>query len=160
MVFGLIATASAFYYYLNNPGNDVGVACTQEAKQCPDGSYVGRTGPNCEFAACPVTTNSDKIILRAKLNQTVERLGLSVTPLQVLEDSRCPVDVQCIWAGRVRLKAEILSGAGTSEMILETGTPVTSETKTILLKDVSPSPKAGKKISPENYEFVFEISKR
>lgn len=29
------------------------VFCTQEAKQCPDGSYVGRTGPNCEFAACP-----------------------------------------------------------------------------------------------------------
>ncbi|EKD32941.1 MAG: hypothetical protein ACD_76C00109G0004 [uncultured bacterium] len=29
------------------------VACTMEAKQCPDGSYVGRTGPNCEFAACP-----------------------------------------------------------------------------------------------------------
>jgi len=28
-------------------------ACTQEAKLCPDGSYVGRTGPNCEFAACP-----------------------------------------------------------------------------------------------------------
>ncbi|TSC71796.1 MAG: Uncharacterized protein G01um101470_496 [Parcubacteria group bacterium Gr01-1014_70] len=28
-------------------------ACTQEAKQCPDGSYVGRTGPNCEFALCP-----------------------------------------------------------------------------------------------------------
>lgn len=27
-------------------------ACTQEAKQCPDGSYVGRTGPNCEFEAC------------------------------------------------------------------------------------------------------------
>ncbi len=29
------------------------VACTMEAMQCPDGSYVGRTGPNCEFAACP-----------------------------------------------------------------------------------------------------------
>lgn len=28
-------------------------ACTEEAKQCPDGSYVGRTGPNCEFAPCP-----------------------------------------------------------------------------------------------------------
>ena len=27
--------------------------CTQEAKQCPDGSYVSRTGPNCEFAPCP-----------------------------------------------------------------------------------------------------------
>ena len=29
------------------------IACTQEAKLCPDGSSVGRTGPNCEFAPCP-----------------------------------------------------------------------------------------------------------
>ncbi len=29
------------------------VACTLEAKICPDGSAVGRTGPNCEFAPCP-----------------------------------------------------------------------------------------------------------
>jgi len=32
---------------------DKPVACTQEAMLCPDGSYVSRTGPNCEFAACP-----------------------------------------------------------------------------------------------------------
>lgn len=32
------------------------VACTQEAKQCPDGSYVARTGPTCEFSACPTST--------------------------------------------------------------------------------------------------------
>jgi hypothetical protein len=30
-----------------------GVVCTKEAKLCPDGSYVGRTGPSCEFARCP-----------------------------------------------------------------------------------------------------------
>ena len=28
-------------------------ACTQEAQVCPDGSSVGRIGPNCEFAPCP-----------------------------------------------------------------------------------------------------------
>jgi len=28
-------------------------ACTQEAKICPDGTAVGRTGLNCEFAPCP-----------------------------------------------------------------------------------------------------------
>lgn len=32
---------------------DVPVACTMEAMMCPDGSYVGRTGPNCAFAQCP-----------------------------------------------------------------------------------------------------------
>lgn len=26
--------------------------CTQEAKLCPDGTAVRRTGPNCEFAPC------------------------------------------------------------------------------------------------------------
>lgn len=29
------------------------VACTMDAKMCPDGSAVGREGPNCEFAPCP-----------------------------------------------------------------------------------------------------------
>lgn len=33
-------------------------ACTEEAKQCPDGSYVSRTGPNCEFAPCPSGGNT------------------------------------------------------------------------------------------------------
>jgi hypothetical protein len=31
-------------------------ACTMEAKVCPDGSSVGRVGPNCEFAPCPSGT--------------------------------------------------------------------------------------------------------
>ena len=32
---------------------NTGTACTMEAKICPDGSGVGRSGPNCEFAPCP-----------------------------------------------------------------------------------------------------------
>jgi hypothetical protein len=34
------------------------VACTEEAKICSDGSAVGRTGPNCEFAPCPEETGT------------------------------------------------------------------------------------------------------
>jgi hypothetical protein len=32
-------------------------ACTEEAKVCPDGSSVARTGPNCEFAECPAAAD-------------------------------------------------------------------------------------------------------
>ncbi|MFA5933700.1 MAG: hypothetical protein WC795_00540 [Candidatus Paceibacterota bacterium] len=39
------------------------VACTADAKQCSDGSYVGRTGPKCEFTACP-GENSAQVSLR------------------------------------------------------------------------------------------------
>ena len=32
--------------------SDTRNACTQEVKRCPDGSWVGRSGPACEFK-CP-----------------------------------------------------------------------------------------------------------
>lgn len=51
-----------FYFFYPTPqkydsgegGGNEPVACTMEAKLCPDGSYVGRAGPNCEFEACPI----------------------------------------------------------------------------------------------------------
>lgn len=30
-----------------------GTVCAMDAKLCPDGSYVGRQGPKCEFTPCP-----------------------------------------------------------------------------------------------------------
>lgn len=36
-----------------NPSEPV-IACTMDAKVCPDGSSVGRKGPSCQFEACPV----------------------------------------------------------------------------------------------------------
>ena len=35
------------------PPSEENVFCTADAKQCPDGSYVGRVAPNCEFTPCP-----------------------------------------------------------------------------------------------------------
>jgi DNA repair exonuclease SbcCD ATPase subunit len=34
------------------------IACTMDAKSCPDGSFVGRVGPKCEFAQCPSSINN------------------------------------------------------------------------------------------------------
>lgn len=39
-------------WMLNRDNTGGQTLCTQEARLCSDGSYVGRTGPNCEFAAC------------------------------------------------------------------------------------------------------------
>lgn len=41
------------YLYLNPQSGPDSVACTLEAKVCPDGSSVGRIAPDCEFAPCP-----------------------------------------------------------------------------------------------------------
>ena len=34
-------------------GDDSNTVCTMDAKACPDGSFVGRIPPSCEFALCP-----------------------------------------------------------------------------------------------------------
>ena len=49
----VIAVAALLYVVVTTKSKEEGRACTEEAKLCPDGSAVGRTGPNCEFAACP-----------------------------------------------------------------------------------------------------------
>jgi hypothetical protein len=37
------------------PGTTNTYTCPADAMQCPDGSYVGRTGPQCQFSPCPGT---------------------------------------------------------------------------------------------------------
>lgn len=44
-----------------------GNVCTMEAKICPDGTSVGRVGPNCEFAPCPDFPISEKGTVSGKL---------------------------------------------------------------------------------------------
>lgn len=46
----VVAVAAALFTLLPKPQK--GSMCTAEVRQCPDGTYVGRSGPNCEFAPC------------------------------------------------------------------------------------------------------------
>lgn len=57
----IFAGLAGAYYFGKLPIKHAGntpKACTQEAKICPDGSSVGRSGPNCEFSPCPTGTKS------------------------------------------------------------------------------------------------------
>jgi hypothetical protein len=51
----LIIGAFGVYAATRLPSQDTTgqIACTTEAMLCPDGTSVGRTGPNCAFAPCP-----------------------------------------------------------------------------------------------------------
>lgn len=79
---GLIATVVVLTVTSSNTTNSNTVACTEEAKLCPDGSYVGRTGPKCEFAACPtaLTNTNTTTINAANLNANSNNLNANVSP--------------------------------------------------------------------------------
>lgn len=69
-------------------------ACTQEAKTCPDGSAVGRTGPDCQFAECPTVTATTTSVTTS----TLDGGGGGITPYTsgvrgiVLLGPTCPVE--------------------------------------------------------------------
>ncbi len=129
--------------------------CTMDAKQCPDGSYVGRTGPKCEFAMCPkVITNTST---KAGINQRILNNGMYITPLKVTEDSRCPSDAACVWAGIIKLLVKLEVGGKTEEVTISLDSPIIFNGKQITLVDASPLKSLQGQIVEKDYVFTFRV---
>ena len=88
-----------------------------------------------------------------RLGQTATVDGPRVTPLSVLEDSRCPINARCVWAGRVRLSIRVTLGDGPHLMEIETIKPLQVADGTLELVDVQPGQEVGegKKLKPADY---------
>jgi hypothetical protein len=140
-----------------------GTVCTMEAMQCPDGSWVGRSGPECTFVCAQTastTQQADSVRIEAGLNQRATAGGVTITPRSVVEDSRCPEDVQCIQAGTVRVRAMLKSGLGLGVQEFTLNIPVTTEAETVTLVEVLPKKISTNGIQPSEYMFVFMVAKR
>lgn len=59
------------------------VACTMDARQCPDGSYVGRVAPFCEFAECPALGSTSQKAAPSEKVTTVTYTARGFSPSKV-----------------------------------------------------------------------------
>ena len=132
--------------------------CNHDGKICSDGSVVGRVGEKCEFPECP-SPDATSATIRTTIGQKMTGLNVTLTPLEVVDDSRCPVDAQCIWAGTVKVNTRVVSGLGTSEMVFELNQPITTEAEVITLTEVTPIRTAGEAIPTSLYRFAYTVSK-
>ena len=119
--------------------------------------YLGGVEPPSEEIPAPDETS---VRLELGIDESGSALDVTVMPLEVLQDSRCPVDVECIWAGTVQVRALLSSGLGEAEQIFELRTPITTEAEVVTLVEVFPAPYAGRAILPSDYRFMFEVAKR
>ncbi len=203
--------------------------CTQEALHCPDGSYVGRSGPQCAFAPCPnqvsfmgtLQQGSDgfsliiaspenggevsyrmPLILKVSnvvgqlvgqkvrvygtftegVTLAVDRLeelnedagdptlgeigvgktlfinGVRVTLDTIIQDSRCPLDVQCIQAGWVTARVTLQSNTDKEirDMRSDAGA-VPFDSYQISIENVAPSPVSSAVPDLANYLVTFRV---
>jgi hypothetical protein len=146
------------------PDDDV-VMCTMDAMMCPDGTYVGRSGPNCEFV-CPSSSaagGSTSLYeeFTVGLDQSKVIGPLTITPVRIENDSRCPSDVVCIQAGTVEVSTKLFQqGVIDSARVLRIGEPTIVGDLEITLKDVQPYPMSSQKPSWQEYKFVMDVRGR
>ncbi|MBK9215193.1 MAG: hypothetical protein IPM59_06280 [Chloracidobacterium sp.] len=57
----------------------------------------------------------ETVTLKTGQQKTAKMSGLKIKFLGVTEDSRCPTDVQCIWAGNAVMKFRITGENGTKD---------------------------------------------
>ena len=98
-------------------------------------------------------------IARAGLNERVYVGGPWVTPLAVLEDSRCPMNARCIWAGTTRLSVRIELGSRSETREIASDAPIQVADGQLALVEVQPDLMAGEQPDPQKpYRFGFTFA--
>jgi hypothetical protein len=234
---GLVLIAAAWGVYLfttaSKTRSDPMVACTADALLCPDGSGVGRSGPDCTFAPCPdqgsftgeLVQQGEQFVLsipslqnvgtgvtyalpllltdahdaRSLLGRIVTVTGtftagttLSVATLvpaagqpseagvaqgtlavggsrligavrvtleEIVADSRCAVDVQCIQAGAARMRVTLTSDTDQQTITMSSDEgPHPFDSYTVSISDVSPAPVSTLPLTVSDYRVTFTVA--
>ena len=116
--------------------------------------------PALALAACAATTPPLQTTgtPTAGLGQTANVDSLLVTPIAIVEDSRCPADVQCIWAGRLVVKTEVRGGSWTKTLDLTLGVGSHIADGEITLENAAPEKNSKTPVKPSEYRFTYSFS--
>lgn len=94
------------------------------------------------------------------MNQSIFFDDYEIIFSEVLEDSRCPIDVTCIWEGCASIKLDVKNEKKIQEIILATGERTTAyfDSYEISMVNILPYPISTKTVSTEEYSAIISIS--
>lgn len=103
--------------------------------------------------------------LKVRVNQqkTHARSKLKIQFVALVEDSRCPVGAQCVWAGNAKIRVKITDARGRSETV-EMNTNMGARGASfggyaVNLVDVAPRPAENVRLNRNAYTATFEINR-
>lgn len=93
--------------------------------------------------------------------------GITVRFNKTVEDSRCPIDAECIWAGRVVVEVTFTQGGNSETKSLALGdysgsgysNTVTFGNFSVELLNVLPAPKTSHQIAQDEYQLELVVRK-
>ena len=101
-----------------------------------------------------IQVNREKRLAKSRMN---------IRFVELVEDSRCPTDTNCVWAGNAKIKVRV-SKNGRSEVIaLDTNGPkqyaTTQDGYSVKLVGLTPTPRSNVRINRNGYIATLEIIK-
>lgn len=110
-----------------------------------------------------VTVNAqanETVTLGVNKSRKILDRKVTVKVLAVVEDSRCPQDVQCVQAGNAKVRVSIGKGNSTSKILdlsLNGDNTAKFEDWTIKLDSLTPTPKSAAPIARKEYAATFTV---
>ncbi len=121
----------------------------------------------CIFQSSDVRSELGKeFSLKVNQSASIDSEGLTIKLLEIPNDSRCPSEVLCVWAGEVMAKLELKKG--TNEALLQPVLGASADNRSeaefdgylIKLVSVDPYPKKAGSIPQSDYSVTLLVSKK
>ena len=96
------------------------------------------------------------VTVTAAFGQAVRVNQLVLRPVAIVQDSRCPANVNCVWAGELVVE---FATTGGDRLRLEMGKPLAIAGGRLTLLSASPQPVAGKPIPPQSNRFQLRFER-
>ena len=118
------------------------------------------------LSACAVVPNAGPIVdspheiaqqgSLVPLLQPVQVGSVVATPMRVTEDSRCPMNARCVWAGKLTVSTRIAATHWAQTAPLTLGEPYEGMGRPYVLVSATPGQTTDREIPAGEYRFTFE----
>lgn len=110
------------------------------------------------LAGCATTQQVASDDGSAGMGEPTRAGPLIIRPLKVVEDSRCPINARCVWAGRLIVRASISHHRNRETHELTLGEPIAVAGGRLVLDGAEPGRMVGQEQTPRAYRLHFTFS--
>ncbi|MBU6323085.1 MAG: hypothetical protein KGI41_00855 [Patescibacteria group bacterium] len=108
-------------------------------------------------AVAAIPASGSPALIETSIGEGATALGLSLTPLALVSDTRCPLGGTCIAPGFVRVETRVGADANGAAYVFTSWTPETIAGRIVTLTGVAPVRETGKEIPADAYRFTFRV---
>jgi hypothetical protein len=105
---------------------------------------------------------NQEVQLAPKEQATFGSRGLTVEFVRVVEDSRCPSDTTCVWAGEVKVQVATRTDAAgpVQQHEIKAGESAAVGAFHVIVVNVQPERLSTREIPPEEYRVTLKVEQR